>query len=89
MANRMVDSARSVLNNYLPDVYIYTDTVKGTEPGKYVQNQSFLFSLNYDIFVMKVSWLRHVLMCSYACSISGGSYIREQGSGTQVFFRVT
>ena len=41
MANRMVDSARSVLNNYLPDVYIYTDTVKGAEAGKYVQNRSF------------------------------------------------
>lgn len=25
MANRMVDSARVVLNKYLPDVYIYTD----------------------------------------------------------------
>ena len=34
MANRMVDSARSVLNKYLPDVYIYTDVVKGKEGGK-------------------------------------------------------
>ncbi len=34
MANRMVDSARSILNKYLPDVYIYTDVVKGTEAGK-------------------------------------------------------
>ena len=38
MANRMVDSARAVLNNYLPDVYIYTDTVKGAEAGRYVKN---------------------------------------------------
>ncbi len=34
MANRLVDSARSILNQYLPDVYIYTDIVKGTEAGK-------------------------------------------------------
>jgi hypothetical protein len=25
----MVDSARSVLNSYLPDVYIYTDVARG------------------------------------------------------------
>jgi RNA 3'-terminal phosphate cyclase-like protein len=29
MANRMVDLARSVLNQYLPDVYIYTDVARG------------------------------------------------------------
>lgn len=34
MANRMVVAARSVLNKYLPDVYIYTDVVKGAEGGK-------------------------------------------------------
>ena len=34
MANRMVDSARSVLNSYLPDVYIYTDAIKGADAGK-------------------------------------------------------
>lgn len=34
MANRMVDSARGVLNNYLPDVYIYTDCVKGRDANK-------------------------------------------------------
>ena len=36
MANRIVDSARSVLNKYLPDVYIYTDVVRGREVGKYI-----------------------------------------------------
>ena len=34
MANRMVDAARSVLNKYLPDVYIYTDVVKGSDAGR-------------------------------------------------------
>lgn len=35
-ANRMVESARSLLNRYIPDVYIYTDVYKGAESGKYV-----------------------------------------------------
>jgi RNA 3'-terminal phosphate cyclase-like protein len=35
-ANRIVESARSVLNRYIPDVYIYTDVYKGAESGKYV-----------------------------------------------------
>ncbi|KAI9296867.1 18S rRNA biogenesis protein [Neoconidiobolus thromboides FSU 785] len=33
-ANRVVESARSVLNRYIPDIYIYTDVYKGKESGK-------------------------------------------------------
>jgi RNA 3'-terminal phosphate cyclase-like protein len=33
-ANRMVESARSVLNRYSPDIYLYTDVYKGEESGK-------------------------------------------------------
>lgn len=33
MANRMVESARGILNNLLPDVYIYTDHYKGKDSG--------------------------------------------------------
>ncbi|XP_021237290.1 RNA 3'-terminal phosphate cyclase-like protein isoform X3 [Numida meleagris] len=33
MANRMVESARSVLNKFLPDIYIYTDHMKGISSG--------------------------------------------------------
>ena len=33
MANRVMDSARSVLTRYIPDVYIYTDVYKGFESG--------------------------------------------------------
>lgn len=29
VVNRVVESARGVLNSYLPDVYIYTDWIKG------------------------------------------------------------
>lgn len=35
-ANRVVDSARGLLNHFIPDVYIYTDHYKGAESGKYV-----------------------------------------------------
>lgn len=33
MANRVVESARSILTNYIPDVYLYTDVYKGAESG--------------------------------------------------------
>ena len=34
MANRLVDGARGVLNNFLPDVYIFTDHHNGKEGGE-------------------------------------------------------
>ncbi|XP_028660773.2 RNA 3'-terminal phosphate cyclase-like protein [Erpetoichthys calabaricus] len=34
IANRMVDSARSILNKFIPDIYIYTDHMKGANSGK-------------------------------------------------------
>uniref|UniRef100_A0A672IWN7 RNA 3'-terminal phosphate cyclase-like protein n=3 Tax=Salarias fasciatus TaxID=181472 RepID=A0A672IWN7_SALFA len=34
MANRIVDSARGILNQLLPDIYIYTDHMKGANSGK-------------------------------------------------------
>lgn len=34
MANRIVDSARSILNKFIPDIYIYTDHMKGPNSGK-------------------------------------------------------
>ncbi|XP_068608661.1 RNA 3'-terminal phosphate cyclase-like protein isoform X2 [Brachionichthys hirsutus] len=34
MANRVVESARGVLNNFLPDIYIYTDHMKGANSGR-------------------------------------------------------
>lgn len=33
-ANRVVDAARSILNTCLPDIYIYTDHMKGPQSGK-------------------------------------------------------
>ncbi|KAG4303784.1 hypothetical protein PORY_002809 [Pneumocystis oryctolagi] len=34
IANRLVESARSVLNRFIPDIFIYTDVRKGNECGK-------------------------------------------------------
>ncbi|XP_067295902.1 RNA 3'-terminal phosphate cyclase-like protein [Pseudorasbora parva] len=34
MANRIVDAARSILNKFIPDIYIYTDHMKGLSSGK-------------------------------------------------------
>lgn len=41
MANRMVDAARGVLNQFLSDVYIYTDHAGPARTGKYVIVFSF------------------------------------------------
>ncbi|XP_060071040.1 RNA 3'-terminal phosphate cyclase-like protein [Ylistrum balloti] len=32
--NRIVDATRSILNQFLPDIYIYTDHLKGSQSGK-------------------------------------------------------
>uniref|UniRef100_F7A1P3 RNA terminal phosphate cyclase like 1 n=1 Tax=Ornithorhynchus anatinus TaxID=9258 RepID=F7A1P3_ORNAN len=34
IANRIVESARSILNKFIPDIYIYTDHMKGAYSGK-------------------------------------------------------
>lgn len=33
-SNRMIEASRSVLNRYIPDVYLYSDVYKGEESGK-------------------------------------------------------
>ncbi|KAG0139667.1 hypothetical protein CROQUDRAFT_666157 [Cronartium quercuum f. sp. fusiforme G11] len=34
LSNRLVAAARSVLNRYIPDIYIYTDVYRGADSGK-------------------------------------------------------
>ncbi|XP_033115136.1 RNA 3'-terminal phosphate cyclase-like protein [Anneissia japonica] len=34
MSNRIVDATRGVLNQFVPDIYIYTDHMKGAQSGK-------------------------------------------------------
>ena len=36
-SNRMIEAARSVLNRYIPDIYLYSDVYKGEESGKCAQ----------------------------------------------------
>ncbi|KAL5489816.1 hypothetical protein ACEPAI_4648 [Sanghuangporus weigelae] len=33
-SNRMIEAARSVLNRFIPDIYLYSDVYKGEESGK-------------------------------------------------------
>ncbi len=35
-SNRMIEASRSVLNRYIPDIYLYSDVYKGEESGQYV-----------------------------------------------------
>jgi hypothetical protein len=36
-SNRMIEASRSILNRYIPDIYLYSDVYKGDESGKYVR----------------------------------------------------
>lgn len=33
----MMEASRSILNRYIPDIYLYSDVYKGDESGKYVR----------------------------------------------------
>ncbi|KAI0683835.1 18S rRNA biogenesis protein [Cytidiella melzeri] len=33
-SNRMIEAARSILNRYIPDIYLYSDVYKGEDSGK-------------------------------------------------------
>lgn len=35
-SNRMIEASRSILNRYIPDIYLYSDVYKGEESGKFV-----------------------------------------------------
>jgi RNA 3'-terminal phosphate cyclase-like protein len=41
-SNRMIDASRSVLNRFIPDIYLYSDVYKGDESGKYVGSLNIL-----------------------------------------------
>jgi RNA 3'-terminal phosphate cyclase-like protein len=41
----MIEASRSVLNRYIPDIYLYSDVYKGNESGKYATcNLLFVFA---------------------------------------------
>ncbi len=39
-SNRMIEASRSVLNRYIPDIYLYSDVYKGEDSGKLVSYQT-------------------------------------------------
>ncbi|NXY84381.1 RCL1 protein, partial [Alcedo cyanopectus] len=55
MSNRMVESARSILNKFIPDIYIYTDHMKGVNSGKHFSEfamlENFLTGTNPEVVV--------------------------------------
>ena len=46
----MIEAARSVLNRYIPDIYLYSDVYKGEESGKYVLIVTFSGPIRYECF---------------------------------------
>lgn len=51
ICNRVVDAARGVLNQFISDIYIYTDHCKGAQSGKYVNLFPFISAQLYDTFL--------------------------------------
>ncbi|KIJ33512.1 hypothetical protein M422DRAFT_35428 [Sphaerobolus stellatus SS14] len=62
-SNRMIESARSVLNRYIPDIYLYSDVYKGEDSGK---------SPGYALSLVAESTTT-ALHCSEAVSIPGAT----------------
>ncbi|XP_066916012.1 RNA 3'-terminal phosphate cyclase-like protein [Clytia hemisphaerica] len=60
--NRMVDSSRKILNQFLSDIYIYTDSVKGAQSGN---------SPGFGLSIMAES-TTGVMLCVDACSNAKG-----------------
>jgi RNA 3'-terminal phosphate cyclase-like protein len=52
LANRLVAAARSVLNRYIPDIYIYTDVYRGEDSGKCVAVYPVLSPTRVDFLTL-------------------------------------
>jgi len=63
ISNQLVAAARSVLNKFIPDIYIYTDHRKGEQAGK---------SPGYGI-VLVAETTEGVVLAAEACSVPRGS----------------
>ena len=44
----MIEASRSVLNRYIPDIYLYSDVYKGEDSGKYVCRSTTVMNLAYQ-----------------------------------------
>lgn len=84
-ANRMVDAARSVLNRYIPDIYLYTDVYKGEESGKSPGYGLTLLSLSTNSAIHSAETLS-VPPSSSAQSRNGTSAVISDGSSTGPVF---
>ncbi|KAF9227655.1 18S rRNA biogenesis protein [Gyrodon lividus] len=62
-SSRMIDSGRSVLNRYIPDIYLYSDVYKGDESGR---------SPGYALSLLAES-TTSAIHCSEAVSKPGGT----------------
>ncbi|KAH8116860.1 18S rRNA biogenesis protein [Phellopilus nigrolimitatus] len=62
-SNRMIDASRSVLNRYIPDIYLYSDVYKGDDSGK---------SPGYALSLLAES-TTGALHCAEAVSTPGGA----------------
>jgi hypothetical protein len=40
-SHRMIEASRSLLNRFIPDIFLYSDVYKGEESGKYVMCHDF------------------------------------------------
>lgn len=69
MGNRIVVSARSILNQFLPDIYIYTDHRKGVNSGKWVPLCSF--ELLFSNFLRFFGFSESLIQCFFNCRSPG------------------
>ncbi|KAH8833700.1 RNA 3'-terminal phosphate cyclase/enolpyruvate transferase, partial [Flagelloscypha sp. PMI_526] len=60
-SNRMIEASRSILNRYIPDIYLYSDVYKGDESGK---------SPGYALSLLAES-TTSALYCAEAASLPG------------------
>ncbi|KAF8264607.1 RNA 3'-terminal phosphate cyclase/enolpyruvate transferase [Lactarius quietus] len=66
-SNRMIEAARSVLNRYIPDIYLYSDIYKGEESRK---------SLGYALLLV-METTTSTLHCAECCSQAAQSLLTK------------
>jgi RNA 3'-terminal phosphate cyclase (RTC), insert domain len=57
-SNRMIEASRSVLNRYIPDIYLYSDVYKGDESGKSVLSSKTVIKVKLSDQFLQVTRLR-------------------------------
>ena len=92
IANRMVDTGRGVLNNYIPDVFITTDAYKGKDAGG---SPGFALSLIAESTTgMLLSAQKYVsdvlVICGVVCSslAVNVTFIIEHDRSSSIYFAI-